>query len=291
MAATPFLVRVAGRFAHALTPASPGRAAPELRDHVIVVGYGTTGQAIARVLHETGIPFVAVDLLAENVQAGEREGLPVRFGDATRRGVLEQLGVRRARAVVVTVDDPTGTRRIVGLVRQANPDTRILVRAQRVDEIEELERLGADDVVPSEFETSIELFVRLLTHLGVPRHVVRIQESLIRVDRYQALRGVGGSAELTAETRRLIAGGILETAEVMEGSAACGRTLAELAFRDRTGTMVLSVVRNEMPLPTPDGKTRLEAGDLLVLYGAHEAIDQALRMIEPSAEGGHEGAG
>lgn len=291
MAATPFLVRVAGRFAHALTPASTGGAPPALRDHVIVVGCGTTGQAIARVLQETGIPFVAVDLLAKNVQAGEREGLPVRFGDATRRGVLEQLGVRRARAVVVTVDDPTNTRRIVGLVRQANPDTRMLVRARRVDEIEELERLGADDVVPSEFETSIELFVRLLTHLGVPRHVARIQESLIRVGRYQALRGLGSSAELIADTRRLIAGGILETAEVMAGSAACGRTLAELAFRDRTGIMVLSVVRNEMPLPTPDGKTRLEPGDLLVLYGAHEAIDQALRMIEPSAEGGHEGAG
>src|SRR6185436_20394378 len=107
---------------------------------------GTTGQAIARVLKETGIPFVAVDLMAENVLAGERERLPVRFGDATRRGALEPLGVRRARAVVVTVGDPTSTRRIVGLVRQANAHARILVRARRVDEIEELERLGANDV-------------------------------------------------------------------------------------------------------------------------------------------------
>lgn len=284
MAATPFLVRFARRFAQDAAATPTAGAPPELRDHVIIVGCGTTGQAIARVLKETGIRFVAVDLLDDNVEAARREQLPVHFGDATRRAVLEQLGVQHARATVVTVGDPTSTRLIVGLVRQANADTRILVRARRVEEIEELERLGADDVIPSEFETSIELFVRLLTHLGVPRHVARIQESLIRVGRYQALRGVGMSAELMAETRRFIAGGIFETAEVMDGSAAAGRTLAELAFRERTGIMVLSVVRNEEPLPTPDGSTRLEVGDLVVLYGAHEAIDQALKLLEP-AEG------
>ena len=282
MAATPFLVRLARRLALIGTGAPAETSPPELRDHVVVIGCGTTGEAVARVLKETGIPFVAVDQLAEHVEKAEREGLPVRFGDATRRGTLDALGVGRARAAVVTVGDPSSTRRMVGLVRQANPDARIIVRARRVAEIEELERLGADEVIPSEFETSIELFVRLLTHLGVPRHVARIQESIIRVQRYQALRGVGASAELLADTRRLIAGGILETAEVMEGSTAAGRTLRELALRDRTGAMVLSVVRRETPLPTPDGSTRLEAGDLIVLFGPHEAIDRAFALLEPA---------
>jgi len=239
---------------------------------------------VARVLKETGIPFVAIDLLAENIEAAKREAIPVRFGDATRRGALEALGVCRARAAVVTVGDPTSTRQIVALVRQTNATARILVRARRAAEIEELERLGADEVIPSEFETSIELFVRLLTHLGVPRHVTRIQESLIRLHHYQALRGVGTSAEVLTDARRLIAGGILETAEVMAGSAAAGKTLRELALRDRTGAMVLSVVRNEAPLPTPDGTTRLEAGDLVVLYGPHEAIDRAFALLEPPEE-------
>src|SRR5207244_2356715 len=171
MAATPFLVRLARRLALIGTGAPAETSPPELRDHVLVIGCGTTGEAVARVLKETGIPFVAVDQLAEHVEKAEREGLPVRFGDATRRGTLEALGVGRARAAVVTVGDPSSTRRMVGLVRQANPDARIIVRARRVAEIEELERLGADEVIPSEFETSIELFVRLLTHLGVPRHV------------------------------------------------------------------------------------------------------------------------
>src|SRR5438067_2205684 len=143
----------------------------------------------------------------------------------------------------------------VDVLRQTNPTARILVRVRRVGEIEELERLGADEAIPSEFETSIELFVRLLTHLGVPRHVVRVQESVIRLGHYQALRGVGATPELLAEAKKIVMGGILETAQVMHGSAAAGRTLAELDLRRRTGATVLSVVKDGKPQATPDGPT------------------------------------
>jgi CPA2 family monovalent cation:H+ antiporter-2 len=285
MAATPFLMR-AGRKLVELTEGS-GRATPPaaLRDHVLVIGYGVTGQAVGRVLLETGIPFAAVDMVAEPVEQARRDGVPIRFGDASRRGVLEEMGAAHARAAVVAIGDPAATRRIVSQLRQMNAGARILVRARRVHEIDEIERLGADEVVPSEFETSIELFVRLLDHLGVPRHVARVQESLIRLDHYHALRGVGSTPELLAETKKLIAGGILETAQVMAGSEAAGQTLAELNLRRRTGANILSVVRDERPMPTPDGPTRLEAGDLVVLYGPHEAIDKALQLLEPSASG------
>src|SRR5438046_5089853 len=174
----------------------------------------------------------------------------------------------------------------VDVLRQTDPTARILVRVRRVGEIAELERLGADEAIPSEFETSIELFVRLLTHLGVPRHVVRVQESLIRLDHYQALRGVGATPDLLAQARKLIVGGILETAQVMQGSRAAGKTLAELDLRRRTGATVLTVVRTDRPQPTHDGPTRLEAEDLVVLYGPREAIDRALGLLEPRETGG-----
>jgi CPA2 family monovalent cation:H+ antiporter-2 len=290
MGLTPFLVRAARRLA-LLGAATPRGAGPEeLRDHVLLIGYGTTGQAVARVLRGTGIPFVGVDLASENVDAARRETLPIHFGDATRRAVLRELGVERARAIVVAVSDAIATRRIVSLVRQSTATARILVRVRRVGEIAELERLGADEVVPSEFEVSIELFVRLLAHLGVPRHVARVQESIIRLGHYQALRGVGTTPELLAETGRLIMGGILETAQVMKGSAACGRTLAQLDLRRSTGATVLSIVREGEPLPSPDGTTTLEAGDLIVLFGAHEAIDRAFHLFDPAGEPNREPA-
>lgn len=282
MAATPYLIALARRLAMTGAERRATGNGTELRNHILVIGYGVTGQAVAHVLRETGIGFVAVDAHAPVVESGVHEGLPVRFGDATRRAVLDEMHAADAIAAVVAVGDPIATRRIVSLLRQANGSLRIMVRARRVSEIPELERLGADDVIPSEFETSIELFVRLLTHLGVPRHVVRIQESLIRLDHYHALRGVPATPDLLAETSKIVAAGILESARVMAGSAASGKTLAELDLRRRTGATVLSVVRDEKPLPPPDGTTRLENGDLLVLYGSHAAIDRGLALLEPA---------
>jgi CPA2 family monovalent cation:H+ antiporter-2 len=281
MAATPFLIRLGRRLERVgeLAPARPGR---RLRDHVLVLGYGETGTAVARVLKETGIPFAALDMVAGQVDAGRREGMPVRFGDAVRRAVLEELGAEHARAAVVALGDPTATRRAVSLLRQLNSDILILVRVWRVREIAEIERLGADEVVPSQFETSIELFARLLGHFGVPRHVVRVQESLMRLDHYQAMRGVGPAPDLLAQTEKLIMGGVMETAQVMAGSEAAGRTLVDLGFRQRTGAQVLNLVRDQRPLPIVDGSVRLEEGDLLVLYGPHEAIERALRVLEPT---------
>jgi CPA2 family monovalent cation:H+ antiporter-2 len=283
MAATPFLIR-AGRALAAAGAERPGASAGP-PDHVVVVGYGTTGQAIAHVLRETNLPFTAVDLDPRQVERGKGEGIPIRFGDASRRAVLESMGAADARAAVVAVRDPIATRRIVSLLRQLNPRARILVRAHRVTELDELERLGATEVVPAEFEASIELFVRLLMHLGVARNVVRIQESLIRLGHYRALRGGPVSTSLLDEARHIIRAGLLETVEVLPGSPACERTLGEIEFRARTGATVLNLVRNDQPIPSPDAATRLEPGDLLVLYGSHQAIDRALELLEPREAG------
>jgi CPA2 family monovalent cation:H+ antiporter-2 len=165
-----------------------------------------------------------------------------------------------------------------------NPHVRLVVRARRVVEIADLEALGADEVIPSEFETSIEIFARVLTHLGVPRHVVRLQESVLRAEHYRALRGFGTTADALENAARVIEAGVLETVLVQEGSAVAGRTLGEARVRKRSGANVISLVRNGEPLPTPGADTRLEAGDLVVLHGAHEDIDAALPLFEAPAK-------
>lgn len=286
MAATPLFVG-AGKRLRRVGEQREGRdPSRELRDHVLVIGYGQTGQAVSRALREMGLAFEAVDILAENVEVGLRDGVSIHFGDASRRAVLDAMSASRARAAVVTVGEPAATRRIVALLRQGSETLRVIVRARRVNEISELERIGADDVIPSEFETSIEILVRLLQHLGVPRHVVRIQESLIRAEHYRALRGLGTTAELLGDIRKIVAGGLIEVVHLAQGSPAAGRTLAELELQRRLGVVVLSVVREEQPLPAPGGDTRLEAGDVIVIYGAHESLDDALELFEaPHGEG------
>src|SRR5205807_1739375 len=84
----------------------------------------------------------AAGVVAARVEAGRGEGIPVRFGRGSRRAVLEGVGAEQGRAAVVGVGDPAATRRIVSCLRQTNASARILVRARRVGEIAELERLG-----------------------------------------------------------------------------------------------------------------------------------------------------
>jgi K+/H+ antiporter YhaU regulatory subunit KhtT len=116
---------------------------------------------------------------------------------------------------------------------------------------------------------------------------VRIQESLLRLGHYRALRGLGTTSELLAETRKLVAGGILETVYVMPGSPAAGKTLGELRLQQETGVVVLSVVRDETPLGPPSGSLRIEAEDLLVIFGPHAAIERALALFEASVDSGN----
>ncbi|HYC00166.1 MAG TPA: cation:proton antiporter [Candidatus Limnocylindrales bacterium] len=280
MALTPVLMAATRRLLSLDLDRGATREA-RLRHHVIVVGCGSTGRAVANVLRDTSIPFIVVDFDSRLVRQAEREGLPVMFGDATRRAVLEEAGVKSARVVVVSVGEPVATRRSVGLARQLNPRAPILVRASRVEEIPELEQIGATDVVPAEFEASIELFVRMLMRLGVSRHVARVQESIIRLGNYRALRGTLGSSHFMAEIEKLIRGGVIEHTEVTADSPAVGKTLFELDVREKTGAVVLTIVRNEEPIPNPGPEVTLQAGDLVVLYGPHAAIASALDILEP----------
>lgn len=281
MAGTPFVYFV-GRGV-ALLEFGKSTPDPSYRNHVVVVGYDTTGQAVARVLGSTSIPFVVLDMDPARVRSGKAEGLPVRFGDGSRRGTLESVNIGAARAVVIAVSDAMASRRITALASQLNPRACVLVRAHDIDEIPELERLGASEIIPAEFEASIEIFVRLLQRLGVPRHVARVQEGIIRLGNYHALRGAPAAHETMSEIERLIGGGIIESAEVMTGSKADGLSLGELDLRTRTGAAVLTMIRDEKPVSNPDDSVRLQAGDRLVVYGPHEAIASAIEMFDPPA--------
>ncbi len=280
MIATPMFMR-AGELLARIGSEREDTPESDLAGHVVIVGLGETGGAVARVLKEAGLRFEAVDADYARVSQTRAEGMPVHLGDASRRGVLAELGAAAARVAVVAVSSAMSTRRIVSLLRQTNPRVRIIVRARRVAEIADLEALGADEVIPSEFETSIEIFARVLSHLGVPRHVVRLQESVLRAEHYRALRGFGTNADALEKAARVIEAGVLETALVQEGSPVAGRTLGETRIREETGANVISLVRGDEPVPAPGPTTRLEAGDLVVLHGPHEAVDAALRLFEP----------
>ena len=170
-------------------PADPYAPPPlHLRDHTIIAGYGVNGRNLVKVLRETEIAFVVVEMDGETVRQEQKKGVTMYFGDVTHPQVLRRLGIHDARALVLAISDPIATRRAVKVARQLNPEIHIIARTRYLREIDDLRETGADQVVPEEFETSIEIFSRVLQHYRMPSRVIAEKAERIRKEGYALLR-------------------------------------------------------------------------------------------------------
>lgn len=286
MVAAPFLMRAAPGIAervHALigaTEAAEPTAAVTLANHVLIIGYGLNGENLAHVLRQTGVPYVILELNPDTVALAREHGEPIRYGDATRPEVLRAANVAGAHVLVVAISDPVATRRIVALTRQANARVPIIVRTRYVAEIEELLRLGATEVIPEEFETSVEIFAHVLRRLRVPRNVIMLQVDLIRRQGYRMLRGLQLPRQTLDQLGDILAATTTETVLLPKASPAAGGSIATLRLRRTTGATIIAVVRHGKPFTNPDPSFALQAGDILVLLGSHAQLDQALTQLE-----------
>jgi len=196
MAATPFLLSAAPGLADLMqripiptrwqarlrgldisaVPSEKGK----LRDHLIVVGFGISGRLTARAARRERLPYIVIDTNPDTVKEERRRGEPLLYGDASYDAVLEHAGVGDALVMVVATNDPIATRRIVQVARGLNPDLRIIVRTSFMSEIRPLMRLGASEVVPEEFEASVEILSRVLARFDVPSDRIGTFVELVR---------------------------------------------------------------------------------------------------------------
>jgi len=254
-------------------------------DHVVIAGYGLNGRNLAAALRSINAPYLIVELNAQTVRRARSEGEPAFYGDATREEILRALGIDRARLFVIAISDPSATRSMVRVARGMNPNLHIIARTRYVVEIPELTRLGANVVIPEEFETSIEIFARVLAHYNVPRDEIDRLVAEIRASHYEALRP-GAKPRITLSG---MLGAMpqmhIERIPLVATAAAVGKTLAETGLRSRTGALVLSVRRGESDIATPGATFRLAASDVLVVVGQRhqlKAAQQLLTGLEPA---------
>jgi CPA2 family monovalent cation:H+ antiporter-2 len=174
---------VAGRARHQADTARHGAAAGEhdaLTDHVVIGGFGRVGRTVARLLDDEEIPYVALDLDGA-LCAREREaGRPVYYGDASRRPMLEKVGGGRARAFVVTSDDPEASERTIREIRAAWPSAVVLARARDGAHARRLHALGVSAAVPETLEGSLQLGAEVLSAVGLPDEAVDTRVDYLR---------------------------------------------------------------------------------------------------------------
>jgi CPA2 family monovalent cation:H+ antiporter-2 len=251
-----------------------------IADHVVIAGYGLNGRNLAAALRGINAPYLIVELNAQTVRNARAEGEPAFYGDATRDEILKALAVDRARLLVIAISDPSATRRMVRVARDLNPKLHIIARTRYVVEIPELTRLGANIVIPEEFETSIEIFARVLAHYNVAREDIDRLVAEIRSSHYQALRPGDQRPRLTLSSA-LGAMPQMHVERIALAAAApvVGQTLAETGLRSRTGALVLAVRRGESDLATPDANFKLAAGDVLVVVGQPQQLRGAYSLL------------
>ncbi len=240
--------------------------------HIIICGYGRSGQSLAHVLEAESVPFVALDLDADRVREAATAGESVVLGDATRRETLLAAGLHRASVLVVTYDDTPTTVRLLKVVRELAPQLPVVVRTATDAELERLRQAGATEVVPEVVEGSLMLASHALALAGAPLARVLRRIRSIREDRYSLLRSYFHGADdhevetIEADHRRLHA------VTIPPGSAAVGRELSSLPLEGCDISALVQDGRRRLQWPSD---LRLQAGDTLVLVGTVEQVHAA----------------
>ena len=237
--------------------------------HVIIAGYGRSGQNLARILEGEHIPYMALDLDPDRVRQAAAAGQSVVFGDAARLQSLMAAGLARASAVVVSYQDTASALKILRLVQEHAPKVPVIVRTIDDSEMEKLRAAGATEVVPEAIEGSLMLASHALALVGVPmRRVIRVVQDQ-RDARYGLLRGYfHGADDDTADDLQTAR---LHSITLPVAAASVGRTLAEQALH-AIGVTVVSVRRASGAVSKPDEAMVLGPGDTLVLSGLPEPL-------------------
>ena len=250
-----------------------------LRDHAVVVGYGVAGRYLGRMLQAAGIRCVVIDQNVELVRQAHDDGLLAVYGDGANSLMLEQVGCERARIVVYAIASPVEERRGVAAAREVAPGATIVVRTRYVRAIDDLMRLGANEVVVEEFEASLELFARALRSYAIPPRRIAHELNAVRDEHYGLLRGTA-APDLTLDAlQHLGIHDALELIEVEAGSRADGENARTLDLRRETGAIQIAVVRDGVPIYRRDEAFRYRPGDTAVIVGDPEALERAAALF------------
>jgi CPA2 family monovalent cation:H+ antiporter-2 len=289
---TPLLVRAAPHIAagekllrpleRLLGARGVDECAPEhqgLEGHVIVVGFGVAGRLVGRALQACEIPFLVLELNAETVRKSRTSGEPVYYGDAASVDALEHAGIMRARALVLLMNDPQATIRVIEATRRVTPELPVFVRSHFLAERQSLIQLGATDVITEEVEAGMEVVAQVLRRLAVPRNVIEQQIEEARVSTQKSMRPhtmrrrTLGVAEELADLK-------IESVLLRDESFAVGKAAVELALQSRTRALIVTVKRDGKLLDHFAPTEKFRGGDIAFLVGSSRAVSHAVRWLD-----------
>lgn len=293
MGVTPYVINYSPKFAQMMFnlpfPQSlksgldlvSAKQVEEVKDHVIIIGFGFSGRNLARSSREAAVPYVVIDMNPETVREEREKGEPITFGDATRERVLKYANIKDAQVVAILINDPIAALRVVEQVRRLNPSVYIVVRTRYLQEMRALYQLGADEVIPDELGSTVEIFSRVLVRYRVPTEKLDQLVDSLRSEGYEMIRPRYGERTVFSDLKEYLEDVGVQTVVIRYDSPFAGQTLEDCDLRKKWGLTVIVIKRDNKPIYHIDASTSLEVGDQVVVIGTKEKLSQVDQLFNP----------
>jgi monovalent cation:H+ antiporter-2, CPA2 family len=241
-----------------------------LHEHTIIVGYGRVGRYTAEVLQRLDIPFVVIDQDQRVVEQAKASSLPVIYGDGSSSVVLEAAGLHQARLVLVVVSAAVDVEQVVRQVRQLAPKIALVVRANRLSQVENLRRFGIHEIVQPEFEAGLELVRQTLLHFAIPATEIEHFSDQVRKERYQPFENMHTDAALLEQLRRARQNLAIEWLTLPDHSPLIGQRLDASDIRQQTGASIAALLHEGEVISNPMPGMVFHAGQSIAIVGTAE---------------------
>lgn len=242
-----------------------------LKDHLVIIGFGLNGHNLAKAAKSANIPYVIIEMNPVTVRKESANGEPIIFGDASNESVLRHINIHKARVAVIAISSATATKRIISNIRYMTTNPYIIVRTRYVNEMEENHKLGADEVIPEEFETSIEIFTRVLGKYLVSRHDIEHFTEEVRSFNYEMFRkpsdAAKGKLKIDLPEINLVAFKVEK-----DSGKFINTPLKEVKLRELVGVNIVAIKRGEKTYSEINGDMKLKLGDLVYVVGKSESL-------------------
>jgi CPA2 family monovalent cation:H+ antiporter-2 len=251
---------------------------PNLENHLVIIGYGINGSNLAKAATASNIPFIVIETNPEIVKREKAKGLPIIFGDATNDHILETVHLSRARAAVIAISGNTDTQKIIKNIRAISDSLYLVVRTRYVKETSELLALGADEVIPEEFETSIQIFEHILHNFLVPEGDIVQLIHKVRADNYQLFKGElkGPKSYRSSELADF---NIRSLRMRSDSNKFIGKPLKELNLRALYGINILAIKRKDKLLESVQPDEIIKQGDIIYIQGDQGKVEEFYKLI------------
>ncbi|PVX51055.1 Kef-type potassium/proton antiporter (CPA2 family) [Balneicella halophila] len=249
-----------------------------LSNHLVIIGYGINGRNLAKAAMATNVPYIVIELDADKVKRARENGVNIIFGDAIRSHILETVHISEARAAVIAISENRAVQPIVKSIRSQSDSLYLIARTRHTGEISHLLALGADEVIPEGFETSIQIFSHILHNFLIPEHDIEQLIDRFRSHHYQLLHSKFQNPRTFKPTE--IADFNITCLRVnTDSTKVVGKSLKELDLRANYGINILTIKRDDNVLDSVQPDEVIKQGDIVYIFGNLPQIDQFYKLV------------